>query len=107
MKTLIAASALLLSANALAECPAMTPWPETERPAIPDGATASYEEMQAAGAAVQDYVATIENYLECEPQRVLLRHDHLVDLAGDAARLYNAERESFFAAQAEMVAGSN
>ena len=35
------------------------------RPSIPDGATASKEELLAAKTAVQDFMASVDSYLTC------------------------------------------
>jgi hypothetical protein len=36
-----------------------------ERPAIPDGATASKEELLAAKVSVQEFIAAVDEYLTC------------------------------------------
>ena len=36
-----------------------------ERPTIPDGATASKDELLAAKDAIQEYMASVDTYLQC------------------------------------------
>jgi hypothetical protein len=58
LKSLLASSLLLVAQSALA-----CDYPE--RPEIPDGATATKEQMLAASAAVKDYLAEVDTYLTC------------------------------------------
>ena len=104
MKNLLAASALLFSATSWAECPEYTPWPDTQRPAIPQAQSATVQQMAVAGQTVSDYIERIENYLHCEPQRSMKRHNHLVELAANAAREYNRELRQFQLRDIRMVA---
>jgi len=65
MKNLLAVSvvsALLFSAHATAGCPAERPG---QPPALPDGSVAKQAEMLEAGKAVEQYVESVERYLEC------------------------------------------
>ena len=58
LKSLLASSLLLAAQSALA-----CDYPE--RPEIPDGTTATKEQMLAASAAVKDYLAEVDTYLTC------------------------------------------
>ena len=61
LKSLLAASLLLVGQSALA-----CDYPE--RPEIPDGTTATKEEMLAAASAVKNYLAEVDTYLTCIEQ---------------------------------------
>lgn len=58
LKSLLASSLLLAAQSALA-----CDYPE--RPEIPDGTTATKDQMLAAAAAVKDYLAEVDTYLSC------------------------------------------
>lgn len=92
MKTLITLPALLFAANTWAACPAAQP----EAPAaLPDGKTASHEEMQQAQEAVKDYVASVEVWLECRSNLHPLMHNRHIAKAEAVAEAYNAELATF------------
>jgi len=61
IRTLLAAGLLLIGQSALA-----CDYPE--RPEIPDGSTATKEEMLAAASAVKNYLAEVDTYLSCIEQ---------------------------------------
>ena len=92
MKALMTLPALLLAANTWAACPAAKP--ETA-PVVPDGATASFEDMAAAQEAVKTYVADMEAWLECRSNLHPLMHNRAIALAEAAAESYNMELSSF------------
>ncbi len=55
---------VFLAASLLASAPALAcDYPE--RPPIPDGATASKEDMMSAAAEVKEYLANVDTYLTC------------------------------------------
>ena len=92
MKALIALPALLLTVNTWAACPAAKP--ETA-PVVPDGATASLAEMEAAQTAVKAYVSDMEAWLDCRSNLHPLLHNRMIAQAEAAAESYNAELASF------------
>lgn len=93
MKKLLALPVLLLATNSWASCPASMP---QEAPAIPNGQTASIEEMHAAQEAVSDYVAGVEAYLGCRSATLHpLMHNRVVYLAETAAESWNTALHSF------------
>lgn len=93
MKKLIALPALLLAANTWASCPA--PMPQ-EAPAIPNGQTASIEEMHTTQEAVSHYVAGVEAYLNCRAASLHpLAHNRAVHLAETTADSWNNALHTF------------
>ncbi|HAN68407.1 hypothetical protein [Haliea sp.] len=92
MKLLLTIPTLLLAANTWASCPASLP---VELPAVPDGVSASYADMQAAQEAVAVYVAGVEAYLDCRTLIHPLLHNRLVDRAETVAATYNGALENF------------
>lgn len=93
MKKLLVLPALFLAANTWASCPASMP---QEAPAVPNGQTASIEEMHAAQQAVSHYVAGVEAYLGCRSASLHpLVHNRAVYLAETAAESWNTALHSF------------
>lgn len=101
------AIALSLAAAAPAAFAACAYPPEV---AIPDGKSASKAEMQAASAAVKDYMAKVEDYLACldkeeadlgdavtEEQKQLhtSRHNAAVDALNAVAARYNEQVQAY------------
>ncbi len=98
--SLIAAAALLAPPFAAAAC---TYPPEVT---IPDGSTASEDDMKAANGAVREYMARVEEYLACmddeekalgeavtdEQKKVhTARHNAAVDALNAVAARYNEQ----------------
>lgn len=93
MNKLLALPALLLTANTWASCPAPMP---KEAPTIPNGQTASIEEMHATREAVSDYVAGVEAYLDCRATTLHpLIHNRAVYLAETTADSWNNALQTF------------
>ena len=88
MKFLLPLSLLsvLLAAPAFAECTA----PSNEVK-VPDGGTASRDDMVAAQRAVKDYNAAVKDYIECITKEM----DAKVALGGD--KLTDADRQKISA----------
>ena len=61
------AKSLLVSGLLLAAAPALACDYPT-RPQIPDGTTASIDEMRSASTSVKDYLAKVDEYLSCIEQ---------------------------------------
>ncbi len=103
MKSTIALATLLFSLSATAgeQCPSSLP---DHLPALPDGSVATEEAMFEAQAAYQDYVTTIERYLECYSLLISdATHNMLLDRAVFAAARYNDELKAYRAHQ-DLVA---
>lgn len=98
----VAALALLGAATASANCI----YPQIPA-TIPDGATATYEEMVAAHQAVKDFDADIRTYNTCMELDVRRRiEDGSLDEASRAALLSQlAERNDAAVDHAEFVVG--
>ncbi|WP_146003616.1 hypothetical protein [Kineobactrum sediminis] len=94
MRTLLALPALLLAANTWASCPKALP---ENAPVIPDGTTATYDQVYDAQEAVREYVTEIETYLECREGLGLhlMLHNRAVHLAQTAAKDFNASLSTF------------
>ena len=110
MKHLLAISTLILSTNSWAVCERPVDRPANYPPAIPDGNTASRQDMYAAEDVTRAYVRTIENYLECysyryEKPQFHMQHNRLVGMAQGAADTYNTELLKYRAR--EMATASN
>lgn len=89
MKPILALALTLLAGTAAAACPRALP--ETP-PAVPDGNSASADAMYEAQNATNDYVGTIESYLQCwDPLITAPNYNRLVDRAEQAAEAYNLE----------------
>lgn len=101
------AIALSLAAAAPAAFAACTYPPEVT---VPDGKTATKADMQAANAAVKDYMAKVEDYLACldkeeadlgdavtEEQKQIhtSRHNAAVDALNAVAARYNEQVQAF------------
>ncbi|MDO8860510.1 hypothetical protein Q6D67_02265 [Haliea sp. E1-2-M8] len=93
MRKLLALPALFLAAHTWASCPA--PMPQ-EAPDIPNGQTASMEEMHAAREAVSEYVTGVEAYLNCRSASLHpLVHNRAVYLAETTADSWNNALHTF------------
>jgi hypothetical protein len=93
MKKLLTLPALFLATNAWASCPA--PMPQAA-PAIPNGQTASIEEMHATQEAVNQYVTGVEAYLNCRSASLHpLMHNRAVYLAETTAEAWNSTLQTF------------
>jgi len=100
MKHLLAVSALILSTNSWAVCEQPVDRPAKSPPAIPDGNTASRQDMYTAEDLTRAYVRTIENYLDCYSFRYnkphfSMQYNLLVGMAQNAADTYNGELRKF------------
>ena len=81
----------LLSGTAYGACE-QAEW--AERPEIPNGREASFEEMVEAREAVTNYVEAGKAYLECfEPEPFV--HNYIVGRLERAAETFNRERKEF------------
>lgn len=100
IRTLIACAAAGVLQTAGAAC---TYPPEVS---VPDGKSATETEMKAANAAVKEYMATVESYLDCldEEEKALgetvteeqknvhtQRHNAAVDALNTVAQRYNEQ----------------
>ena len=94
MKTLalVGLIACLASLPALAEC--IQP---QDSPRLPDGATASREDMVAAGNAIRSYDAAVKEFAECERKAGSnpARADRAVEAVTAIAAKFNAELRAF------------
>lgn len=96
MKNTIALVIALASGSAFGACDGKG-WPE--RPEIPDGKQASFEQMMEAREAVAEYVAAGEAYMACVNPDVFV-HNYFVDRLVTAAEKFNKEREQFLRREA-------
>ncbi len=71
MKALLMTALICLAFNVSAACPVKRPG---ELPVLPDGATATKEEMYRAQLAAEKYLLQAQAYMEC---RVMNRRQHL------------------------------
>lgn len=92
MKVLLTLPALLLAANTWAACPAAKP---DAAPGIPNGMTATHQDMAAAQEAVKTYVNSVEAWLECRRSLHPLMYNRALAQAEAAADAYNAELATF------------
>lgn len=74
-----------------------------ERPDIPDGKRASFEEMADALDAVNAYIAAGEKYLECNKPEPFV-HNFIVERLERAAKSFNRERKEFMAVREAVAA---
>jgi hypothetical protein len=94
---------MVMSLNAWSECPAQLPG---DLPVVPKGEIASEEAMYSAQSQTQEFVATVESYLNCKSWSMhQVTHDMLVTKAFKAAETYNAELRAYRAKQS-MIASS-
>ena len=101
MRTLII-TALFISPLAMANCKNAVVLPT---PAIPDGSTSSIAEFSAAQAAVKEYVAAGERYLDCyRPYDGY--HNHVVEQMQDVSEQYNRALQEFQQSRSAL-AGNN
>jgi len=101
MKPMFALLAVLASGSAFGACN-NAHLPET--PAIPDGLSASFEEMKQAREDVAGYVEGAEAYLECVKPNAMM-HNYVVSRIERTAETFNAEREEFLQRQ-EAIASN-
>ena len=100
MKTYAVVLAALISGSAHGACENVS-W--GERPDIPDGREASFDEMIEAREEVTDYVETGKAYLECfEPEPFV--HNYIVGRLERVAGKFNRERERFLEQRAALAA---
>lgn len=91
MKIVSVVLTALLSGPAYGACE-KAEW--AERPEIPNGREASFNEMVEAREAVSNYVEAGKAYLECfEPEPFV--HNYIVGRLERAAETFNREREEF------------
>ena len=96
MKKTFALVAALASGSAFGACNGEG-FPE--KPEIPSGEVATYEQMQEAREAMAEFVKAGEAYMECvKPENFV--HNYFVDRLVTAAEEFNAERETFLRRQA-------
>ncbi len=90
--TLLGLIALLTPLASFAACPEVQ-----DSPQLPDGATASREEMLAATQAVKDYNTAVEEYVECWRKRGgnTARENRAIDKLNAVANKFNAEVRTF------------
>lgn len=71
-------------------------------PTVPQGATASNDQMVAASGAVKTYMAETESYLSClQAQEALMKDQLTPELQQDMLNRYNSAVESMEAVAAE------
>lgn len=98
-KATVVLLAALASGGAVADCGKAA---LLERPAVPDGREATFEEMLEAREAVAAYVDAAEAYIACvEPEP--FQHNFFVQRIERVAEEFNLERERYLARQ-EAVA---
>jgi hypothetical protein len=100
----LALAALVVSASAEAACN----YPAEIK--LPDGRTATKDEMMAAGASVKEYMGKVEDYLACldreeaelgeavtdEHKQVhTARHNNAVDALNSVAARYNEQVQAY------------
>ncbi len=100
MKNTIALVVALASGSAFGACDGAN-WPE--KPEVPNGMEASFEEMMEARTAMASYVAAGEAYMECVKPDAFV-HNYFVDRLTRAADDFNEEREQFL--RREVVAAN-
>lgn len=92
--------AALASGTAVADCEKAA---LLDRPEIPDGREASYEEMLEARSAVSAYVDAAEAYIACvEPEA--FQHNYFVQRIERVAEKFNLERERYLERQEAVAA---
>jgi hypothetical protein len=84
--------ALLAPSVICAACPDLQ-----DGPTVPDGATASREEMLAATKAVSEYNAAVDQYVECLRKNGgnLAHENRAIDKLNSTAKKFNAEVRTF------------
>ena len=97
MKAVLSAALLCASLGAQASCPVSRP-AEPPLDAIPDGATASWEEMHAAQELTRHYVERGERYLRCDYVN-RRQYNRLLSSIELLAETYNTELVEFQARQ--------
>ena len=99
MKKTVALIALLTSSTALGACENAA---MLERPDIPNGREATFEEMLVSQDAVKAYVKSGEAYLNCFMPEPFV-YNYVVQRLERTAKAYNRQRERFLQ-QREAVA---
>lgn len=91
MKYALTLPLLGLAMQATAACPLQLPETPT---AVPDGQTASAQQMYQAQQDVAGYVAQVEDYLDCHQLHFMVhnRHQHQLEQIADA---FNQQLEIF------------
>ncbi|MCB1688051.1 MAG: hypothetical protein KDI33_06180 [Halioglobus sp.] len=91
MKALLLTALIGLAFNASAACPVQRPG---ELPALPDGTTATKEEMYRAQLVAEKYLLQAQAYMDCG---VMNRRQHLalVERLETFSRIYDEEVISF------------
>ncbi len=97
MKTTIALVAALVSGSAFGACDGKG-WPE--KPEVPNGEVATFEQMMEAREAMAEFVKAGEAYMECVNPDDSFVHNYYVDRLVRAAADFNAEREEFLRREA-------
>lgn len=86
VSTLVALIVLLTPVAGLADCPDVQ-----DAPLVPDGSTASRDEMMTANKAILDYHAAVDAYLEClrKSGAPVARENRAIDKLENVAAKYN------------------
>lgn len=100
MKYSIAMATLLLSGAAFGACDSAELKPT---PAIPDGQTATMEQMQRARTDVAAFVDGREAYLDCVKPDAFT-HNYIFESMDRVARHFNNERRAFLQRQDAIAA---
>ena len=101
LQALLTIPTLSLSLQAGAACIAPPP---SELPLVPDGSTASEAELRTAQQEVNDYVAAIEQFLDCRGNRLPSGvYNGLVMRAEEAAEDYNVALKEYMDRQSTVA----
>ncbi|QFU74203.1 hypothetical protein EY643_00260 [Halioglobus maricola] len=93
MKTLLSIPLFIAATHVSAACYSERP---SEAPVLADGSVASKAEMLKSQEAVNDYVAKIRTFLDCNKSRLDdLEHNFYVNEAYSVAGAYNAELQEY------------
>ena len=91
---------LLYTNTALGDCENAA---QQDAPVIPNGVTASLEQMIETREAVMQYLDNRSNYIECvKPQPFM--HNYQVSRMESVAKAFNLQRQRFYAEQAALAA---
>jgi len=100
MRTTLVLVAALLSGTASAACKDAA-W--LERPAIPNGEEANFEQMEAARQSVTAYIKEREAYLDCVKPEAFV-HNYMVGRIMRTAQAFNKQRERFLQQKTAIAA---
>ncbi len=100
MKTTIALLAVLASGSAVGACKDAA---LLNRPDIPNGREASFEQMLEAQAAVKAYVESGEAYLTCRNPEPFV-HNYVIERLERAAGAFNRERARYLQQRGAVAA---